>query len=89
MDFSLQRIGFSDLPGWSDDDPGALIEALARCHRQIVSVKPHKTGHLSYESDGCRLSPDTALRMMSSSWRSLKGFDRRSRSARASGGSSE
>lgn len=50
MDFSLQRIGFSDLPGWSDDDPGALIEALARCYRQIVSVKPHKTGSLGIAS---------------------------------------
>ena len=51
MDFSLQRVGFSDIPGWRNDDPAAVISALARCHRHVVSVKPHKAGSLGISSN--------------------------------------
>ncbi|OBZ93598.1 transglycosylase [Pararhizobium polonicum] len=46
MDFDLQRVGFSDLPGWHDDNPLPLLSALERCHRQVTTVKPHKTASL-------------------------------------------
>ena len=39
MDFSLQRIGFSVLPGWGEDDPGALIEALDRLLKRIPDAE--------------------------------------------------
>ncbi len=46
MDFDLQRVEFSDLPGWHEDDPLPLLSALERCHRQVTTVKPHKTASL-------------------------------------------
>ena len=46
MDFDLQRVDFSDLPGWQADDPSPLLPALERCRRQVTTVKPHKTASL-------------------------------------------
>jgi membrane-bound lytic murein transglycosylase A len=46
MDFDLQRVDFSDLPGWQSDDPSPLLPALERCRRQVTTVKPHKTASL-------------------------------------------
>ncbi|WP_426231432.1 murein transglycosylase A [Pararhizobium sp. DWP3-4] len=46
MDFDLQRVDFSDLPGWQTDDPSALLPAFERCRRQVTAVKPHKTASL-------------------------------------------
>ena len=46
MDFDLQRVDFSDLPGWQSDDPSPLLPALERCRRQVTQVKPHKTASL-------------------------------------------
>ncbi|MDQ0318219.1 membrane-bound lytic murein transglycosylase A [Pararhizobium capsulatum DSM 1112] len=60
MDFSLQRVGFSDIPGWQNDDPAAVVRALARCHRHVVSVKPHKTGALGVSSDDLGLAFEAA-----------------------------
>jgi membrane-bound lytic murein transglycosylase A len=49
--FSLERKTFSDLPGWSADDPSALIAALSRCHGHITQTKPYKTGALGISSE--------------------------------------
>ena len=49
--FSLERKAFSDLPGWSADDPSALIAALARCHVHVTQTKPYKTGALGITSE--------------------------------------
>jgi membrane-bound lytic murein transglycosylase A len=51
MDFDLQRVDFSDLSGWSDDNPLPLLGALERCRDHVATVKPHKTGSLGVSSD--------------------------------------
>jgi membrane-bound lytic murein transglycosylase A len=50
MDFDLQRVDFSGLPGWHDDNPLPLLSALERCRHQVAAVKPHKTGSLGVSS---------------------------------------
>ncbi|KQS87505.1 MULTISPECIES: murein transglycosylase A [unclassified Rhizobium] len=50
MDFDLQRVEFSDLPGWHADDPSPLLSALERCRQQVTTVKPHKTASLGISS---------------------------------------
>lgn len=50
MDFDLQRVDFSDLPGWYADDPSPLLPALERCRLQVSEVKPHKTASLGISS---------------------------------------
>ncbi len=50
MDFDLQRVEFSDLPGWYADDPSPLLSALERCRQQVTAVKPHKTASLGISS---------------------------------------
>ncbi len=50
MDFDLQRVEFSDLPGWHADDPSPLLSALERCRQQVTAVKPHKTASLGISS---------------------------------------
>ncbi|HTO30752.1 MAG TPA: murein transglycosylase A [Pararhizobium sp.] len=50
MDFDLQRVDFSDLPGWHADDPSPLLSAIERCRRQVIEVKPHKTASLGISS---------------------------------------
>src|SRR5690606_32934557 len=44
--FALRRAGFSDLPGWGDDDPSALVPAMLRCLGHARAVKPYRTGSL-------------------------------------------
>lgn len=51
MEFRLIPVDFSDLPGWAEDDPSMLIEAMARCRDHIVSKKPYRTGSLGISSD--------------------------------------
>lgn len=46
MDFRLKPVAFSDLPGWTEDDPSALFGAMARCRDHIVATKPYRTGLL-------------------------------------------
>ena len=50
MDFDLQRVDFSGLPGWQDDNPLPLLAALKRCRNHVTTVKPHKTGSLGVSS---------------------------------------
>lgn len=51
MDFRLKPVSFSDLPGWTEDDPTALFEALKRCRAHIVTEKPYRTGSLGILAD--------------------------------------
>jgi len=44
--FALQAISFDDLEGWKDDDPSSLFEAMEACRRQIIDIKPYRTGSL-------------------------------------------
>jgi membrane-bound lytic murein transglycosylase A len=46
MDYRLVPARFSALPGWNEDDPTALLAAMARCRDHIRTVKPYKTGSL-------------------------------------------
>ncbi|WP_018236095.1 murein transglycosylase A [Ensifer sp. BR816] len=46
MAFDLQPVAFSELPGWHEDDPTQVIEALRRCHHHVTAVKPYRTGSL-------------------------------------------
>ncbi|RVN92677.1 transglycosylase, partial [Sinorhizobium meliloti] len=43
MAFHLEPVSFSELPGWSADDPAPVIASLRRCHRHATEVKPYKT----------------------------------------------
>ncbi|HEV7309289.1 murein transglycosylase A [Ensifer sp.] len=51
MSFRLTPVGFDDLPGWRDDDPTAVIEAMRRCHRHVSTVKPYRAGSLGIAVD--------------------------------------
>ncbi|WP_431320890.1 murein transglycosylase A [Rhizobium sp. YTU87027] len=44
--FALQAIRFDDLEGWMDDDPSGLFEGMEACRRQIIEIKPYRTGSL-------------------------------------------
>lgn len=44
--FRLQKVAFSDLPGWQEDDPRQLLPALASVARHLERGKPYKTGSL-------------------------------------------
>ncbi|HSX74366.1 MAG TPA: murein transglycosylase A [Shinella sp.] len=46
MDYRLVPARFSALPGWNEDDPTALLSAMARCRDHIRTVKPYRTGSL-------------------------------------------
>ncbi|PST17517.1 transglycosylase [Mesorhizobium plurifarium] len=46
MAFHLEPVSFSELPGWTADDPAPVIASLRRCHRHVTAVKPYKTGSL-------------------------------------------
>ncbi|TCQ25144.1 murein transglycosylase A [Rhizobium sp. PP-CC-3G-465] len=50
MDFALRKVAFSDLPGWTSDDPSDLLPALRRCRHHVETVKPHRTGSLGISS---------------------------------------
>lgn len=49
-DFSVVRLRFSDLPGWSEDDPRALFQAMRDCRLHVETVKPYRTGSLGLTS---------------------------------------
>lgn len=49
--FTLERRRFDDLPGWSEDDPAALVAALLRCRKHILEKKPYRTGALGISSE--------------------------------------
>ncbi|WP_457581762.1 murein transglycosylase A [Ensifer canadensis] len=51
MTLRLEPATFSDLPGWQDDDPTAVIEALRRCHHHVSTAKPYRTGSLGISVD--------------------------------------
>ncbi|KQS71968.1 transglycosylase [Rhizobium sp. Leaf371] len=51
MDFVLRKVSFSDLPGWAEDDPSALLPAMRRCRHHVETVKPYRTGSLGISSD--------------------------------------
>ncbi|AFL54379.1 membrane-bound lytic murein transglycosylase A [Sinorhizobium fredii] len=46
MAFDLEPVAFSELPGWQQDDPTPVIDALRRCQHQVTAVKPYRTGSL-------------------------------------------
>jgi len=62
MDFDLQRVDFSGLPGWRDDNPLPLLGALERCRYHVATVKPHKTGSLGVSSADLMPAYEAALR---------------------------
>ncbi len=49
--FFLRRAGFCDLPGWSEDDPGALFEGMRNCLDHIRAVKPYRAGSFGLTCD--------------------------------------
>ncbi|MEI2299119.1 murein transglycosylase A [Ensifer sp. MJa1] len=51
MSFRLEHVSFADLPGWLDDDPTAVIEAMRRCHSHVSTVKAYRTGSLGISVD--------------------------------------
>lgn len=51
MTLRLEPVTFSELPGWQDDDPTAVIEALRRCHHHVSTAKPYRTGSLGVSVD--------------------------------------
>lgn len=51
MSFRLEPVSFGDLPGWRDDDPIAVIEAMRRCHTHVSTVKPYRSGSLGISVD--------------------------------------
>lgn len=46
MEVRLKPVAFANLPGWTEDDPTPLFEAMGRCRDQIQAVKPYRTGSL-------------------------------------------
>ena len=59
--FSLRRVAFSDLPGWRDDHPGALVDGIRNCLSHIRSGKPYKTGSLGLSFDEILPAYEAAL----------------------------
>lgn len=51
MAFHLEPVAFSELPGWQADDPTPVIAALRRCHHQVTTAKPYKTGSLGLSTE--------------------------------------
>ncbi|MBD9653057.1 murein transglycosylase A [Ensifer sp. ENS09] len=51
MSYRLEPARFSELPGWQDDDPTTVIEAMRRCHQHVSTVKPYRTGSLGISVD--------------------------------------
>ena len=51
MTLRLEPATFLELPGWQDDDPTAVIEAMRRCHRHVSTAKPYRTGSLGVSVD--------------------------------------
>ena len=51
MEFRLKSVAFSDLPGWAEDDPTALLEAMGRCRDHIVTQKAYRTGSLGISAE--------------------------------------
>lgn len=51
MDFRLTPVAFSDLPGWTDDDPTPLLEPMRRCRDHILGTKPYRTGSLGITAE--------------------------------------
>lgn len=51
MTFRLEPVRFADLPGWREDDPTAVIEAMRRCHTHVSTVKAYRTGSLGISVD--------------------------------------
>jgi membrane-bound lytic murein transglycosylase A len=51
MGFHLEPVTFAELPGWHADDPRPVIAALSRCHRQVTTAKPYRTGSLGISTD--------------------------------------
>ncbi|MCK3778300.1 murein transglycosylase A [Ensifer sesbaniae] len=51
MSFRLEPVSFDDLPGWRDDDPTKVIEAMRRCQKHVSTVKPYRTGSLGISVD--------------------------------------
>ncbi|HEV7319676.1 MAG TPA: murein transglycosylase A [Ensifer sp.] len=46
MSYRLEPARFADLPGWHQDDPTAVIDAMRRCHKHVSTVKAYRTGSL-------------------------------------------
>ncbi|MCV3735087.1 murein transglycosylase A [Rhizobium sp. TRM96647] len=46
MEFRLKPVAFSALPGWTEDDPTAILGAMASCRDHIAEKKPYRTGSL-------------------------------------------
>lgn len=49
--FSLQPAAYGELPGWSEDDPTPLMNALRACRGHVTGVKPYKSGSLGLTSE--------------------------------------
>ena len=51
MEFRLTPVAFSDLPGWTEDDPAPLLEPMRRCRDHILGTKPYRTGSLGITAE--------------------------------------
>ncbi len=51
MEFGLKPVAFSDLSGWAEDDPSALLTAMARCRDHIAQSKPYRTGAIGITAE--------------------------------------
>nr|CAD6618427.1 transglycosylase [Rhizobium sp. Khangiran2] len=60
--FSLRRVAFSDLPLWSEDHPGLLLEGIRHCLIHIRSGKSYRTGDLGLSCDDILPVYEAALR---------------------------
>lgn len=48
--FALHAVTFADLPGWGDDDPSDLLDAMTDVLVHLQNVKPYRTGALGLTS---------------------------------------
>lgn len=50
LGYRLEKLSFSELAGWNEDDPRPLFPGLKNCLDHIRSVKPYRTGSLGISS---------------------------------------
>lgn len=74
MDYSLVPVGFSDLPGWHEDDPSPLVAAMERCRRHIRAEKPYRTGALGVTAQELLVLLDAAAELKPQAAASTRAF---------------
>lgn len=72
--FSLRALAFSEIEGWQQDDPSAVLEGLEACLSYLSAGKPYRTGSLGLTSAELADFATDAMKLRGQSAEAVRDF---------------